>query len=414
MTSSPRILLVGGGRWGRVHASVLMQILPAHAEILWVTRHNNSAAHTLANNPNHQVLVTVVDDIEQALSKKPNAATVVTAAHTHAKIAHALLSRGIPTFVEKPLALSLRDAEELIALAQSRNVVLGVGLHLLFASYLHQFRSLWHARQVAKIRLFWCDSELENRYGEIKRLDMSVAKIHDVFPHIWAILRVLLPTEDVLVGKAESLTNGSACLHMSAGITSVEALIHRRAATRSRRVDIFFADGGTAILDFTTEPGEIRIDTLTVGGDPNWSQQPTPLAAEITSFLLAIENPKLATNLPCLAEKVIASVKGAELAAAQLAAIEAQKLALLLADLTYPEEDSEVQSLLIDNLGPELNVLGIRIIDSIDQTRLLRASLHYLDKFEFDNGEDIFAALKEAIRKSNFLRQVVTAVHTGT
>ena len=138
------------------------------------------------------------------------------------------------------------------------------------------------------------------------------------------------------------------------------------------------------------------------------------MAAEITSFLSAIENPKLATNLPCLAEKVIASVKGAELAAAQLAAIEAQKLALLLADLTYPEEDSEVQSLLIDNLGPELNVLGIRIIDSIDQTRLLRASLHYLDKFEFDNGEDIFAALKEAIRKSNFLRQVVTAVHTGT
>ena len=278
-------MLVGGGRWGRVHASVLMKLLPPGSEILWVSRHNYSTVLASAAERQGQALVTVIESLEQAIKRKPNAAIVVTAADTHARVAQTLLEHGIPTLVEKPFVLNTKDAVDLIELASASEIVLGVGLHLLFASYLSHFRSLWQNRPVAIARLQWLDSEVETRYGEVKRIDVSTPKVHDVFPHLWAILRVLFPAHETLVGDVKSLAGGSACLQFTMGDVAIHAHIGRRASARSRRVDLTFLDGGTAMLDFTNEPGTVTLNGNVVASDPDWGHQPTPLTAEVSGHI---------------------------------------------------------------------------------------------------------------------------------
>jgi UDP-2-acetamido-3-amino-2,3-dideoxy-glucuronate N-acetyltransferase len=55
---------------------------------------------------------------------------IATPAETHFMLARKVLQSSKHVFVEKPLTLSGKDAEELIALAQKKNLVLMVG-HLL-------------------------------------------------------------------------------------------------------------------------------------------------------------------------------------------------------------------------------------------------------------------------------------------
>ncbi|MEQ1863932.1 MAG: Gfo/Idh/MocA family oxidoreductase [Micropepsaceae bacterium] len=212
--SARRVMLVGGGRWGRVHAGVLTQILPQGSEVLWVSRHNREAAASFAAGKTGQTSIAMVADIEQALKRKPDAAIIVTAAHTHAAMARAALENGVPALVEKPFVLTRQDADDLIALARAKSILLGVGLHLLFASYLRHFRSLWRERIVVGAQIAWLDCETEARYGETKRADPSTPKVHDVYPHLWAVMHVLWPGQTPSVRDVESLPGGGARLHL--------------------------------------------------------------------------------------------------------------------------------------------------------------------------------------------------------
>src|SRR5690349_9795833 len=65
---SKRVLLVGGGRWARVHAGVLRTLLPKGGEILWVTRHNVATVGTHISAWNDdRVGARLFDDLIEAL-----------------------------------------------------------------------------------------------------------------------------------------------------------------------------------------------------------------------------------------------------------------------------------------------------------------------------------------------------------
>lgn len=398
-------MLIGGGRWGRVHAGVLQKLLPTHSEILWVSRHNRSELLASTHEKYSEVTVTVLDRVELALTRRPDAAIVVTAAHTHAALTRTLLQNNIHVFVEKPFTMSIADAEDLIDLAESKGLVLGVGLHLLFASYLGHFRSQWNNRQVVKAQLTWFDCETETRYGAVKRADVTVSKVHDVFPHLWAILRVLFSKHAVEVVDVKSLEHGDAELILGVGDISVRAHISRRAPARSRCIEVEFNDGGAARLDFTVEPGKVSIDGHGFASDPDWGRTMTPLAAEVSSFLAVIKDTSRASNWKCLARNVVGSVVGAEIAANRLTECDARKLALLLATNA---DTPALHELLIDNLAPELNLLGIRITTESEQRSLVRASLFCLNNSQENEKSDIPEKLLQALSCSNFLKQITS------
>ena len=302
---------MGGGRWGRVHASNLCSLLTPNDQVLWVTQHNQSAASDLVgrfpNGPRFKLL----RSLESALPLRPDAALVVTSPNSHVAIAGTCLRHGIPCFVEKPLAFKRVEALTLIEIGRNNGLVLAVGLHLLSASYLHHFKGQISGREITRIVIRWFDPAYEVRYGESKRGDDTTPIFHDLYPHIWSIVRVLTGCDRQVINSASKCQH---CLSFQSSVldVAVAAQCGRCAEARERKIDLVFRDGGSASLDFTEEPGRAMLDHAPLSRDPCWGREPRPVMAEVRDFLKQTCLPLRDQAWPHLAENCIDSVVGAE------------------------------------------------------------------------------------------------------
>ena len=316
-TSSPfsarRVLLIGGGRWGRVHADILRRVLPVDGELTWVSGYNGQALAQLTlawgdTGPRYRIL----RELQEGLAAGQDAAVVVSAPHMHAAQTRTVLQADVPVLVEKPFVMRSHEAAELVRIAEQRGLLLGVGLHLLFTSYLRQFQAILTDREVRAASIEWYDPESETRYGELKRLDVSVQKIHDVFSHVWSIIYVLFPNRLMVVSGVSVGAGASTEIRLDAAGIEITAQIDRRARHRGRRVVVDFANGGSAELDFTSEPGVIAVDGTASATASDWSTKPSPLMSETLSFLSALDNPADAAGWPGRAQFVASGVSLAE------------------------------------------------------------------------------------------------------
>ena len=184
--------LIGGGRWARVHAGVLCSLYPRISRLFWVSRHSRKAVEGAAIGREHPEIV-LFDDIDQCLRERPDAALICTTTANHARDALTVLEHGgIPVLVEKPIALDLQTAGELIDVATRRRVMLRVCLPLLETSYLRRFQSACAGREITSAQIRWFDTASEMRYGEVKQTDLSTHRVDEVIPHIWSLIDLLI------------------------------------------------------------------------------------------------------------------------------------------------------------------------------------------------------------------------------
>jgi predicted dehydrogenase len=307
------IALVGGGRWGRVHASNLAQLLTSRDRVLWVSRHNQGAVReAIARFSEGGPKFELVSGQDDALAERPDAALVVTAPDTHFTVAGSCLRTSIHTFVEKPLAFKSSDARSLIETAANADVMLAVGVHLLSASYLHHFKKQLASRRIESISIRWFDPVHEVRYGEDKRAPDSVPLAHDIYPHLWSIARVLTDNGLQVITRAAREFDGSIVFESSAGSVKIDARCDRNASARERKISVVFQDGEIAGLDFTGEPGIGWLGREALSSDPQWGTTPRPAMAEVQAFLLQTSSPIRDPQWPHLAVNCLDSVTGAE------------------------------------------------------------------------------------------------------
>lgn len=315
MANDGRIIaLIGGGRWGRVHATNLSQLLTPRDRVLWVSQFNSAAvADVMASFAGDGPSFEICPTLEKALLKKPNAALVITAPDTHFAVAKFCLDAGLDVFVEKPLAFKQEEARSLIDLADQKQRVLAVGLHLLSATYLKYFRDQIADAPIACMAIRWFDPAQEQRYGEIKTADHSVPLAHDIYPHIWSIVRALTDCEQQTIVDAKTSSDGTLSIASTAGAISVESACGRNAMARERTAQVTFQNGGVATLDFTEEPGRLTRDGIALPPDPLWGKTPTPAMAEVKEFLHLTSQPTRDPIWPHLAANCVDSVVGAEI-----------------------------------------------------------------------------------------------------
>jgi predicted dehydrogenase len=307
------IALIGGGRWGRVHATNLFRLLTPRDRVLWVSQFNTATvadiiASFALDGPTFEICRT----LDEALADRPDAALVITAPDTHFAVAESCLLAGLHVFVEKPLAFRQSEARRLIDLAEQKQRVLGVGLHLLSATYLKHFRAQIADAAISRIAIRWFDPVQEQRYGETKFADHSVPLPHDIYPHIWSIVRALTDCEQQTIVNAGTSSDGTLSIVSTAGAVSVESVCGRNAVARERSIQITFQNRGVATLDFTKEPGHLTRDGVVLPPDPLWGKSPTPAMAEVKEFLHVISRPLRNTTWPHLAARCVDSVAGAE------------------------------------------------------------------------------------------------------
>ena len=129
--------------------------------------------------------------LEEAIDAGLDAALVHTTSESHPEVVATLLRAGVPVLVDKPLALDLASAQELVALATATGVSLMVGFNRRYAPAYRAFAG-WADRDVVSLQ-----KHRSHAPGPAREM------VFDDFIHVIDTLRFLVPsTLDDLVTTA--------------------------------------------------------------------------------------------------------------------------------------------------------------------------------------------------------------------
>ncbi|HMD30710.1 MAG TPA: Gfo/Idh/MocA family oxidoreductase [Candidatus Acidoferrales bacterium] len=180
-TPGLRVAVIGCGDFGRNHVRVYREL---GAEIAGVYDTDAARRERMAA----EFGVPALAGIEN-LAGRVDAASVAVPTISHAQVGCALLAQGIDVLVEKPMAASLKEADDLIAAARARSRILQVG-------HLERFNPGLIAAQPHVARPLFFEV---HRLGIFSPRSLDVDVIYDVMIHDLDILLTLVgqPVVDV-------------------------------------------------------------------------------------------------------------------------------------------------------------------------------------------------------------------------
>jgi len=170
-----------------------------------------------------------------------DAVVIATPVRTHYPLARQALLANKHVFVEKPLAYTVSEVEELISLAQERRRVLMVGYTFLYHKAVQELRRIITEGQLGK--LYYIDTQRLN----LGLFHQDVNVIWDLAPHDLSMLRYLLDADPISV--------------RATGAAHIQHQIHDVAYLHLR-----YADGMIAHLQLSwLHPSKVR--RFTIVGD---------------------------------------------------------------------------------------------------------------------------------------------------
>jgi predicted dehydrogenase len=161
-----RLGVIGVGHLGKEHARILAGM--PDVELAGVVDAQPAQAEMIAQRcstrgfVDHRALLSLVD-----------AAVVAVPTIHHYEVARDFLACGIPLLVEKPLANTASEADELVALAASKNVVLQVG-------HIERFNPAFEELQRRPLQAKFVTCE---RYGGFSGRSIDIGVVFDLMIH---------------------------------------------------------------------------------------------------------------------------------------------------------------------------------------------------------------------------------------
>ena len=148
--------------------------------------------------------VTVTDDANELMTSPDiDAIAVVTPVWTHYELAKAALENGKHIFVEKPFTSNSAQAEELIALAEQKNLKIMVDHTFLFTPAVQKIKQLLQEGELGK--LYYYDSTRVN----LGLFQHDVNVIWDLAPHDLSIMDYLIEeSPEAIVATGQTHLNG--------------------------------------------------------------------------------------------------------------------------------------------------------------------------------------------------------------
>ena len=131
MTGAVRVALIGSGRMGAFHGATLSRRLPG-ARLVAVADPAPAAAERLAADLGADRAY--LDAAEAFADPQVDAVVIAAPARRHAELVVAAAEAGKGVFCEKPMAVTLAEADRAIDAARSAGVVLQVGFNRRFAT----------------------------------------------------------------------------------------------------------------------------------------------------------------------------------------------------------------------------------------------------------------------------------------
>ena len=276
-----RVAVVGVGYLGRHHARILSQL--DGVELVGVVDCNAPRAAEIAAACGTRAFTEAA-----SLPDGLDAVTVAVPTESHHAVARRFLERGVPVLVEKPLARTLEEADDLIDVAAARGVVLAVG---------HTERH--NPAVAAALPLVDRPGFVEvHRLGTFPERSLDIDVVFDLMIHDLDVLLAAVPGELVSVDAVgvpvltRRIDIANARLHFSSGcVANVTA--SRISRDRVRKVRFFQPDAYLSI-DYASQEVERWTLSRTPGVTPAIEggrievTREEPLRREMTDFVHAV------------------------------------------------------------------------------------------------------------------------------
>ncbi len=190
-----RVAVVGAGAWGRNLVRVFHQL--KDVELACCCDADANRREAIARDYAGVRLTENFDDI--LADSSVEAVVVASSAVTHHPFAKAALNAGKHVYVEKPLALSAADAEEMVALAEAKKLKLMVGHLLLFHPAVGHLKKLVDSGELGDV--FYVYSQRVN----LGRIRQDENALWSFAPHdISVILHLLGELPESVSARGES------------------------------------------------------------------------------------------------------------------------------------------------------------------------------------------------------------------
>jgi len=187
-----KVALVGAGYWGKNLVRVFYQL-----GVLKIICDLDKKILEQRGKEYPNLLTT--SNFEDILNDKEIKGVIISSpAATHYKLVLKALSAGKDVFVEKPLALRVREGEELLKIARDRKLILMVGHLLLYHPAIIELKKLIKKGILGEIRYIWSN---RLNFGKLRREENV---LWSFAPHDLSVIVDILgkPERVIAIGKS--------------------------------------------------------------------------------------------------------------------------------------------------------------------------------------------------------------------
>ncbi|MEI8162505.1 MAG: Gfo/Idh/MocA family oxidoreductase [Betaproteobacteria bacterium] len=291
MTKKLRAAVIGVGYLGRFHAQKYAALGGAEfgVELVGVVDAHAETAQRVAK----ELGVAAFSDYRELLGAQPavDLVSVASTTETHHAVARDCLAAGVHVLAEKPITVTVAQADELIALADANKLILQVG-------HLERFNPAWLAVKDKIRRPVFIEA---HRMAPFKARGIDVSVVLDLMIHDLDLILPLVgsPVVDLRASGVSVLTDGidianarlefgNGCVaNLTASRTSTASLRRLRVFQHHEYISIDFGDRriGISRKREALIEGETPIDTETFQQPPG-----DALMTEIQAFVDAVRH----------------------------------------------------------------------------------------------------------------------------
>jgi predicted dehydrogenase len=236
-----RVGVVGAGHLGRIHAKLLAN--NTQCQLVAVADPSEASRALVAND----LAVRTLDDY-RSMADEVDGIIVAAPTFLHREIGSWFLERGIHVFMEKPIAPTAKDADQLVALAYENQCVLQVG-------HVERFNPVWveASKFVDRDSIRYIEAAREGTYTG-RSTDIGIVMdlmIHDIDLILSMVQSPVVSVEThgwAVLGSHEDF----AVAHLTFKNGTIAQLRASRIAPQPKRTMQIYSDEGITNLDFAT------------------------------------------------------------------------------------------------------------------------------------------------------------------
>ena len=147
---SAKIALIGLGYWG----PNLLRCFHKHKAIAAAFVLDDEKLMKFATDPAYYGIY-FNNDYQKTFGRNDvQAVAIATPPHTHYNIAKEALEAGKHVFIEKPMTTDVAEAEELVALAEKKDLIIMVGHTFLYTAEVRKIKEIVDSGNLATLNIF--------------------------------------------------------------------------------------------------------------------------------------------------------------------------------------------------------------------------------------------------------------------